>query len=75
MADIIEFVPKERVYELKFTAPSPLKMTKIGSENIALEINRVDNNHGFGVAWVPAASMENAKIKLNKMIEILEWVE
>jgi hypothetical protein len=75
MADVIEFTPKERVYELKFTAPAPLKMTKTGSENIALEINRVDDSHGFGMAWVPATSVASARTKLNKMIEILEWVE
>lgn len=75
MADIIDFTPRERVYQLSFTAPSPLKMTKIGGENISLEINRVDDSHGFGMAWVPASNRQSAKDKLTKMIEIIEWVE
>ena len=75
MDNVIKFQPKETVYHLKFTAPSPLKMTKVGGENIALEINKVDEEHGFGNAWVPAPNEEVARTRLNKMIEILEWVE
>ena len=75
MDNVIEFKPKETVYMLKFTAPSPLKMTKVGGENIALEINKVDDKHGLGMAWVPAPNQEQAKTRLNKMIEILEWIE
>lgn len=66
---------KERVYVLKFTAPSPLKMTKTADNDIALEINSVDSQHGLGQAWVPAKNLHEARTKLNKMIEILEWLE
>lgn len=75
MAEIYEFKPRETVYVLKFTAPSPLKMTKLGGENIALEINKVDEEHGLGQAWVPAKNLGEARTKLNKMIEIIEWLK
>ena len=42
MAEIIEFTPKQTVFVLNFTAPNPLKMNKVGGENIALEINKYD---------------------------------
>jgi len=35
MAEIIEFTPKQTVFVLNFTAPNPLKMNKVGGENIA----------------------------------------
>lgn len=75
MADIINFVPKEQVYMLKFTAPAVLKMKKTGEENITLEINKVNDEHGYGQAWVPAVSKDSAKEKLQRMIEIIEFVE
>ena len=75
MGDVVEFKPKETVYILKFTAPSPLKMTKSGGENMMVEIQRVDDSHGLGQAWVPAKNLAEAREKLNKMIEILEWLE
>ena len=75
MDNVIEFKPKETVYILKFTAPSPLKMTKAGGENMTVEINKVDDSHGLGQAWVPAKNLHEARTKLNKMIEILEWLE
>lgn len=73
MADIIDFKPKETVYILNFTSPSPLKMTKIGNEKIALEIRKVDEKHGVGQAWVPALNIREAKTKLAKMIEVIEF--
>lgn len=75
MDNVIEFKPKDTVYILKFTAPSPLKMTKAGGENMTVEINKVDDEHGLGQAWVPAKNLAEARTKLNKMIEILEWLE
>ena len=75
MDNVIEFKPKDTVYILKFTAPSPLKMTKAGGENMTVEINKVDDEHGLGQAWVPAKNLHEARTKLNKMIEILEWLE
>ena len=36
MAEIIEFTPKQTVFVLNFTAPNPLKMNKVGGENIVL---------------------------------------
>ena len=50
-------------------------MTKVGGENIALEINKVDDEHGLGHAWVPAKNLHEARQKPAKMIEIIEWVE
>lgn len=73
MADIIDFKPKETVYVLNFTSPSPLKMTKVGGENIAVEIKKVDDTHGIGQAWVPALNVRDAKERLQKMIEVLEF--
>jgi hypothetical protein len=73
MADIIDFKPKETVYILNFTSPSPVKMTKTGKEKIALEIRKVDEKHGVGQAWVPALNIREAKSKLCKMIEVLEF--
>ena len=73
MADIIEFKPKETVFILNFTSPSPLKMTKMGGEKIALEIRKVDDHHGVGQAWVPALNKRQAQDKLMKMIEVLEF--
>ena len=72
MADIIDFKPKETVYILNFTSPSPLKMTKVGGEKIVLEIRKVDETHGIGQAWVPALNIRDAKKKLTKMIEVTE---
>jgi len=59
MADIIDFKPKETVFILNFTSPSPLKMTKTGGESIAVEIRKVDETQ--------------AQDKLKKMIEVLEF--
>ena len=73
MADIIDFKPKETVYILNFTCPSPLKMTKVGGEKIVLEIRKVDETHGIGQAWVPALNIRDAKKKLTKMIEVTEF--
>lgn len=73
MAEIIDFKPKEQVFILNFTSPSPLKMTKMGNEKIALEIRKVDDTHGVGQAWVPAMNIRQAKDKLQKMIEVLEF--
>ena len=73
MADIIDFKPKTTVFILNFTSPSPLKMTKTGGENIAVEIRKVDDKHGVGQAWVPALNIRDAKDKLQKMIEVLEF--
>lgn len=73
MADIIDFKPKETVYILNFTSPSPLKMTKVGGEKIVLEIRKVDETHGIGQAWVPALNIRDAKKKLTKMIEVTEF--
>ena len=73
MADIIDFKPKETVYILNFTSPSPLKMTKVGGEKIVLEIRKVDETHGIGQAWVPALNIRAAKKKLTKMIEVTEF--
>ena len=73
MADIIDFKPKETVYILNFTSPSPLKMTKVGGEKIVLEIRKVDEPHGIGQAWVPALNIRDAKKKLTKMIEVTEF--
>lgn len=73
MADIIDFKPKETVFILNFTSPSPLKMTKTGGEHIAVEIRKVDDTHGVGQAWVPATNKTEAKDKLQKMIEVLEF--
>ena len=73
MADIIDFKPKETVYILNFTSPSPLKMTKVGGEKIVLEIRKVDETHGIGQAWVPALNVRDAKKKLTKMIEVTEF--
>ena len=58
MDNVIEFKPKDTVYILKFTAPSPLKMTKAGGENISVEINKVDDSHGLGQAQVPKTHMK-----------------
>lgn len=73
MADIIDFKPKETVFILNFTSPSPLRMTKTGGEKIAVEIRKVDDTHGVGQAWVPAQNIRQAKDKLQKMIEVLEF--
>ena len=73
MAEIIKLRPKETVFILNFTSPSPLKMTKMGNEKIALEIRKVDDTHGVGQAWVPAMNIRQAKDKLQKMIEVLEF--
>jgi hypothetical protein len=73
MADIIDFKPKETVFILNFTSPSPLKMTKTGGESIAVEIRKVDETHGVGQAWVPAMNRRQAQDKLQKMIEVLEF--
>jgi|TARA_B110000305_G_C19021133_1_gene439372 hypothetical protein len=73
MADIIDFKPKETVFILNFTSPSPLKMTKTGTEKIAVEIQKVDEHHGVGQAWVPAQNIRQAKDRLMKMIEVLEF--
>ena len=73
MADIIDFKPKETVYILNFTSPSPLKMTMVGGEKIVLEIRKVDETHGIGQAWVPALNIRDAKKKLTKMIEVTEF--
>ena len=73
MADIIDFKPKDTVYILNFTSPSPLKMTKVGGEKIVLEIRKVDETHGIGQAWVPALNIRDAKKKLTKMIEVTEF--
>ena len=73
MADIIDFKPKETVFILNFTSPSPLRMTKNGEEKIAVEIRKVDDTHGVGQAWVPAHNIRQAKDKLQKMIEVLEF--
>lgn len=70
MADIIEFKPKQTVFVLEFTAPNPLRMTKSGSEDIALEINK-----GVGKAWVPAVNKKQAQDKLTDMIEIIEFTK
>ena len=51
-----------------FTAPNPLKMNKVGGENIALEINK-----GVGTAWVPANNKRQAQDKLTNMIEVTEF--
>ena len=77
MATVIkhDFAPKEQIFNLKFTAPCVLKMHKTGEENIALEINKVDDEHGYGEAWVPATSKELAKEKLLRLISIIEFVE
>jgi len=75
MAEVIKFPgKKDTVHILHFTAPSPLRMTKSGSENITLEIKKVDDRHGLGQAWVPAKNLTDARTKLNKMIEIIEWL-
>ena len=68
MAEIIEFTPKQTVFVLNFTAPNPLKMNKVGGENIALEINK-----GVGTAWVPANNKRQAQDKLTNMIEVTEF--
>ena len=68
MAEIIKFEPKQTVFVLNFTAPNPLKMTKVGGENIALEINK-----GVGTAWVPAVNKRQAQNKLTDMIEVIEF--
>ena len=68
MAEIIEFTPKQSVFVLNFTAPHPLKMNKVGGENIALEIN-----NGVGTAWVPANNKRQAQDKLTNMIEVTEF--
>ena len=68
MAEIIKFKPKQTVFVLNFTAPNPLKMTKVGGENIALEINK-----GIGTAWVPAVNKRQAQNKLTDMIEVTEF--
>tara|TARA_B100001057_G_C22747904_1_gene910531 strand:- start:458 stop:670 length:213 start_codon:yes stop_codon:yes gene_type:complete len=68
MAEIIEFKPKQTVFVLNFTAPNPLKMSRNGTENIALEINK-----GIGTAWVPASNKTQAQNKLTDMIEIIEF--
>lgn len=75
MADVIEFKPKETVFILNFTSPSPLRMKKTGKENIAVEIRKVDNIHGIGQAWVPATNRTQAKNKLTKMIEVLDFLD
>ena len=75
MADIIDFKPKETVFILNFTSPSPLKMTKTGTEKIAVEIQKVDEHHGVGQAWVPAHDKKEAQDKLGAMIEILDWLD
>jgi|TARA_B100001248_G_scaffold261997_1_gene255472 hypothetical protein len=74
MGDIIEFKPKQTVFVLNFTSPNPIKMTKVGGENIALEIRKVDESHGVGQAWVPASNVRNAKEQLRKMIEVIEFI-
>ena len=68
MAEIIKFEPKQTVFVLNFTAPNPLKMTKVGGENIALEINK-----GVGTAWVSAVNKRQAQNKLTDMIEVIEF--
>jgi len=73
MADIIDFKPKETVFILNFTSPSPLKMTKTGGESIAVEIRKVDETHGVGQSCVPATNRTQAQDKLKKMIEVLEF--
>lgn len=73
--NIIEFKTKQQVWILNFTAPSPLRMTKSADSGIALEIKRVDDLHGVGQAWVPAGNKWEAKAKLEKMIEVLEYRE
>jgi|13_taG_2_1085334.scaffolds.fasta_scaffold00034_108 hypothetical protein len=75
MGDVVELKFKDKVHVIKFTCPSPLLMRKTGAENIALEINRVDEFHGFGTAWIYARNINEAKRKLMSMIEIKEWVE
>lgn len=77
MATIIkhDFTPKEQIFHLKFTAPCVLKMHKTGEENISLNINKVNEEHGYGEAYVPATSKEVAKEKLQNLISIIEFVE
>lgn len=70
MAEIIEFKPKETVFILNFTAPNPLKMTRNGTENIALQIQK-----GVGTAWVPATNKKQAQSKLTDMIEIIAFTD
>lgn len=75
MADIIQFQPKEHVFILNFTSPSPLRMTKTGKEKIAVEIRKVDDSHGVGQAWVPALNKIQAQDKLKNMIEVLDFLD
>ena len=73
MGEVVDFKPREQVFILKFTAPRPLKMRKTGKERITLELNKVDESHGLGQAWVPAMNRRQAQDKLQKMIEVLEF--
>jgi hypothetical protein len=75
MGEVLEFKPREQVFILKFTAPRPLKMRKTGKERITLELNKVDEEHGLGQAWVPASNKRLAQEKLSKMIEIIEFLD
>ena len=50
-------------------------MRKTGKERITLELNKVDEEHGLGQAWVPASNKRLAQEKLGKMIEIIEFLD
>lgn len=75
MGEVVQFKPREQVFILKFTAPRPLKMHKTGKESISVELNKVDEYHGLGQAWVPAPNKRAAQEKLSKMIEIIEFLD
>ena len=50
-------------------------MTKAGGENMTVEINKVDDEHGLGQVWCPKTLHEARTKPQNNMIEILEWLE
>ena len=75
MAEIIEFKPKEIVFILNFVSPHPLAMNKDGTERIKLSVVRKDFTSGLGQAWVPAINKRMAKEKLERMIDVLEWLD
>lgn len=68
MADIIDISTRLKEYVLHFKCPSVITLN--GSRDIHLELG-----DGEGTAWVKAKSKEEAKQKVHKALQVIEWIE
>ena len=63
--NVIPFILKDQIYVMEFNTPMQIRMHKTTDCNIQLELERgAKDLLGYGKAWVPASTKEQARRKL-----------